>query len=94
MKVICIFDFITSPLAYPNLKGVIKYGEVYTVISERKGYSTFGKRIVDAYQFKEVDGLYEKGIFIPIDENKFDTVLKKVLSVPKLKNRKYESKKY
>jgi hypothetical protein len=82
MKVICIFDFIISPLC--TAKGDIKYGEVYTVIGERKGYSTFGQREVDAYELAEVDGLYEKGIFIPIDENKFDTVLKKVLSVPKM----------
>ena len=82
-KVICIFDFIISPLA--NTGNLPKYGEVYTVKAEHIGYSSFGKRVVDSYEFFEMDGYYEKGIFIPIDETKFDTVLKQVLKVPKRK---------
>ncbi len=83
MKVICIFDYVISPL-YGGDGELIKSGETYTVKSEQKGYSTFGKRYVNAYELFEVSGLWEKGIFIPVDENKFDTILKKILRVPKI----------
>lgn len=75
MKVIAIFDMITSPIS--TAKGNIKEGNVYTVKSEQSGYSTFGKRWVDAYEFHETDGLFEKGIFVPlsnIDEVEINNV--------------------
>ena len=64
MKVIAIFDWITSPIS--TAKGNIKEGNIYTVKSEQSGYSTFGKRWVEAYEFYETEGLFEKGIFIPL----------------------------
>lgn len=64
MKVIAIFDWIISPIS--TAKGNIKEGNVYTVKSEKSGYSTFGKRWVEAYEFYETEGLFEKGIFIPL----------------------------
>jgi activator of HSP90 ATPase len=88
LKVICIFDYVISPLYEGADSGKVKYGNVYTVKAEHRGYSEFAKRDVDAYEFFEMEGLYEKGIFIPIDENKFDTLLSRVLKVPKLKKNK------
>lgn len=73
MKVIAIFESVRSPLA-TTITDYIKEGEIYTVKGEQRGYSLFGKRMVDAYSFYEIDGLYEKGIFIPlssIDEKEF-----------------------
>ena len=64
MKVIAVFDMITSQIS--TVKNNIKEGGIYTVKSEQSGYSTFGKRWVDAYEFYETDGLFEKGIFIPL----------------------------
>lgn len=87
MKVICIFDFIKSPISEVKTKP-IKYGGVYTVKGEQYGFSTFAQRWVDAYEFEEVAGLYEKGIFIPIEDNEFDRVMKRILKVPKRKNDK------
>lgn len=66
MKVICIMDFIHSPLA--EVKGTVKEGEIYTVKGEHYGYSQFAKRYVDAYAFYEVEGYYEKSIFIPLSD--------------------------
>jgi hypothetical protein len=64
MKVIAIMDFVTSPLS--TATGSIKEGGIYTVKSEQSGYSEFGKRWVDAYEFEGIDGLFEQGIFIPL----------------------------
>ena len=66
MKVIAIMDFITSPLCIHKDCVSIKEGGIYTVKSEQSGYSTFGERWVDAYEFYEVKGLFEQGIFIPL----------------------------
>lgn len=59
-----MFDSIISPLSTAN--GSIKEGGIYTVKIECSGYSTFGNRWVDAYEFYETDGLFEQGIFIPL----------------------------
>lgn len=80
MKVICVNYGIRSPLA--TGKDYIKEGCVYTVRCEEKGYSTYAKRIVDAYGFEEIDGLYEKGMFLPIsnlDESLMHLLNKKPL---------------
>lgn len=70
MKVICIIDFIHSPLSIIN--DTVKCGEIYTVKGECPGYSNFTKRQIDVFEFYEVAGYYEKGIFIPLSniENK------------------------
>lgn len=67
MKVICIMDFITSPIATIKSNG-IEFGQTYTVKAEHYGWSTYGKRYVEAYEFYETAGLFEKGIFIPLSE--------------------------
>ena len=70
MKVICVNYGHKSPLA--NGKDYVKEGEVYTVRCEETGFSTYAQRMVEAYGFEEIEGLYEKGMFMPIsdlDEN-------------------------
>lgn len=77
MKVICINYGVKSPLAQ-NVS-YIKEGNIYTVRCEETGYSTYAGREVEAYGFEEIDGLYEKGMFMPIsdiDEMSFNTALK------------------
>lgn len=90
LQVICIMDMIESPLSTVVGGGVIE-GKIYTVKGEQSGWSDFGKRMVDAYEFEEVPGLYEKGIFIPlsnIDEMKFDVLLNRCLKT-KPRHKKY-----
>ncbi len=90
LQVICVMDMVESPLATVEGGGVIE-GKIYTVKSEQTGFSTFGNRIVDAYEFEEVPGLYEKGIFIPlsnIDESKFNYLLNRCLKT-KPKHKKH-----
>ncbi len=57
-------DSIVSPLS--TVKGFITQGYIYTVKKEHYGYSHFAKRNVEAYEFYEIEGYYEKGIFIPL----------------------------
>lgn len=80
MRVIAIMDWIESPLAN-KVKTTIKEGEIYTVKDEHRGYSTFGKRWVDAYEFYEIKGFYEKGIFIPLSDQE-ETISIKIESEP------------
>jgi dihydrofolate reductase len=66
MRVLCMFDFIVSPLA--EVKDCVEEGKVYTVKGEQIGYSAVAQMYIDAYSFYEVDGLYDKRIFIPLSD--------------------------
>ena len=92
LQVICVMDSIENPYSTVVGGGVID-GKIYTVKGEQCGFSTFGQRMVDCYEFVEVPGLYEKGIFIPlsnIDEMKFDVLLNKCLKT-KPRHKKYSN---
>lgn len=81
MKVICLMDWIESPICENKERNAIRFGETYTVKKEHYGYSSFGKRYVEAYEFYECGGLYEKGIFIPlsnIEEQKINYEKQKI----------------
>lgn len=67
MRVIAIMDWIVSPVATVISEGV-KEGGIYTIKGEISGYSNYAKRWVDAYEFYEVAGYFEQGIFIPLSE--------------------------
>ena len=75
MKVICVNYGHKSPLAIGT--DYVKEGSIYTVRCEETGYSNYANRIVDAYGFEEIDGLYEKSMFIPLSD--FDEGLLKLL---------------
>jgi hypothetical protein len=64
MKVICVNYGNKSPLAEGT--DYIKEGQVYTVRCEETGFSTYAQREVEAYGFEEIEGLYEKGMFMLI----------------------------
>ncbi len=64
MKVICVNYGHKSPLS--DVKDYIKEGKVYTVRCEETGFSSYAQRIVEAYGFEEINGLYEKGMFMPL----------------------------
>lgn len=64
MKVICVNYGHINPLA--ETTDYIKEGKVYTVRCEETGFSTYAQRVVESYGFDEVDGLYEKGMFMPL----------------------------
>ena len=77
MKVICIDN--TSPSALKVIgKWMPKEGGTYTVTQIVNWYE------YDWYILKEDSGGngWNPKYFIPIDENKFDTLLKAVISVP------------
>ncbi len=80
MKVICIDNTAPSALKCVG-RFMVKEGQTYTVSEIVNWYG------MDWYLLKEDDGGngWNPKFFIPIDENKFDTVLKKVLTVPKIK---------
>lgn len=62
----CINYGHKSPLAEGT--DYVKEGRVYTVRREETGYSTYADRIVDAYGFEEIGGLYEKSMFAPLSD--------------------------
>jgi hypothetical protein len=66
MKVICINKGVVNPLS--EIKDHVAEGVAYTVRCEETGYSTYAERYVDTYGFEEVEGLYEKGMFMPLSE--------------------------
>lgn len=71
MRVICINKGVVSPLSI--IKDHVVEGVAYTVRCEEAGYSTYAQRVVDTYGFEEVDGLYEKSMFMPLSD--FDEML-------------------
>lgn len=85
MKVICVNYGHKSPLGESN--DYIKEGEIYTVKCEETGFSTYAQRVVEAYGFEEIYGLYEKGMFMPLSN--FDEGLMQLLRTkPKRKHGK------
>lgn len=66
MKVVCVNKGILSPLS--EIKDHAKEGVHYTVRCEQVGFSTYAQREVDAYGFEEIEGLYEKSMFIPLSD--------------------------
>lgn len=87
MKVICINSGDLSPLAETN--DIAKEGQIYTVRCEETGFSTYAQRKVEAYGFEEIDGLYEKALFMPLSD--FDEKLIHCLKTsPLRKNKKNE----
>lgn len=87
MKVICINYGHPNPLA-EKINDYIKEGKVYTVRCEESGFSEYAQRVVEAYGFEEIDGLYEKGMFMPLSN--FDEGLMQLLRTkPKRKNKQY-----
>lgn len=81
MKVICINYGHKSPLAETG--DYVKESNIYTVRCEQVGFSTYANRIVNAYGFEEIDGLYEKAMFLPISD--FDEKLIKLLRTKPLR---------
>lgn len=91
MKVICINKGTVNPLS--EIKDYVSEGIVYTVRCEKSGYSTYAKRDVDAYGFEEIDGLYEKTMFMPLSD--FDEKLIVLLRTKPIRNeRKRKRKKF
>lgn len=68
MKVICINYGHKSPLADVRITDYVKEGNIYTVRCEETGFSDYAQRIVEAYGFEEVEGLYEKSMFMPLSD--------------------------
>ena len=68
MKVLCINTGYKNPYCEIKDNSYIKEGEIYTVIGEHSGYSTHVKQIIYVYELEEVDGYYEKGLFVPISD--------------------------
>lgn len=87
MKVIAIMDYIISPIS--TATGIIKEGKIYTVIDEYSGYSTFAEREVETYALEGIDGLFEKGIFVPLSD--FGMLLNKLLHTKPI-NKKLSAK--
>lgn len=81
MKVICVNYGNKSPLAQGG--DYIKEGNIYTVTCEVTGFSTYAQRIVEAYGFEEIGGLYEKGMFMPLSD--FDERLMHLLKTKPLR---------
>ena len=86
MKVICVNYGHKSPFA--EMTDYIKEGEIYTVRCEETGFSTYANRIVDAYGFEEIDGLYEKGMFMIISD--FDENLLNLLRTKPIRKKENE----
>ena len=84
MKVICVNYGITSPLS--TAKDNVKEGKVYTVRCEETGFSEYAQRIVEAYGFEGMDGLYEKLLFIPLSG--IDEGLTRLLNTKPLRKKK------
>lgn len=66
MKVICVNRGHVSPIA--KIDDGVKEGKIYTVRCEQTGFSSYAQRVVEAYGFEEIDGLYEKEMFMPLSE--------------------------
>jgi len=89
MKVICVnYGY----KVHPENKSYVKEGGIYTVKKEVKGYSDLAERYVDCYEFEELSGYFEKGMFMPLsnlDENLIHCLktkpLRKTNKVNKLK---------
>lgn len=63
MKVICVnYGY----KVHPESNEYVKEGSVYTVAKEVKGYSDLAQQEVDCYEFEELDGFFEKGMFMPL----------------------------
>lgn len=84
MKVICVNYGHKSPIAITG--DYIKEGSVYTVRCEEKGFSNYAQKMVEAYGFEEIDGLYEKEMFIPLSD--FDERLIHCLNTKPLRIKK------
>lgn len=84
MRVICVNYGHKSPLS--EAAGYVKEGKIYTVRCEETGFSAYAKRIVEAYGFEEIDGLYEKAMFIPLSD--FDEKVIHLLKTKPLRNSK------
>jgi len=83
MKVICVNYGHKIPNDNPHY---VKEGRIYTVKKEVTGYSDYAGRIVDAYEFEELPGYFERGMFIPLSD--FDEKLIQLLRTkPINKNR-------
>lgn len=84
MKVICInYGY----KVHPEINGYIKEGAIYTVKAQFAQYSEIAQRIVEVYEFEEVDGYYECGMFAPLsnfDERLIHCLHTKPLSKNKL----------
>lgn len=86
MKVMAVMDHIKNPHYNGKEHPGIKDGGIYTVIDTVKGYSIYAKREVIAYSLKEVPGLYETGIFIPLSD--FDEKLIHCIKTKPLRKKK------
>ena len=63
MKVICInYGYKVNP----EIKEYIKEGKTYTVKSHFAQYSEIAQRIVEVYEFEEISGYFECGMFAPL----------------------------
>lgn len=65
MKVICInYGY----KVHPEIREYIKEGATYTVKGQFAQYSEIAQRIVEVYEFEEVIGYFECGMFAPLSE--------------------------
>lgn len=83
MRVICVDK---GHRAYPD-DGLeyVKEGNIYTVIKEDSDYSEISKRIVEVYELEELEGYYERGMFIPLSD--FDEKLLRLLKTKPLRHK-------
>ena len=83
MKVICInYGY----KVHPERTEYVKEGSVYTVVKEVKEYSDLAQKEVECYEFEELGGYFEKGMFAPLSD--FDEGLIHLLRTKPLRNKK------
>ncbi len=66
MKVICISEGFKMPEA--DGRDYVKEGKIYTVKKEVSQYSELAKRTIEAYEFVELWGYFDKSMFIPLSD--------------------------